>query len=49
MQPSPQVPEAGVEIEDLRRRLNALEEENTLLKARRATDLTGIREAETAG
>ena len=48
MQPSHQAPETSLEIEALRRRLKALEEENARLKARRVVDLTGRKEAETA-
>ena len=48
LQPSPELPEASVEIEELRRRLIILEVENARLKASRAVYLTGRKEAETA-
>ena len=51
MQPSHQAPETSREIEALRRRLNALEEENARLKARRVDSQSGavdVDEAEVA-
>ncbi len=48
MQSSPELPEATVEIEELRRRLITLEVENARLKASRAADLTDRKEVEPA-